>query len=152
MLYLLFSIGSGRYVLDTAQVASVLPCSQPPRPVPGAPGWVSGVLQHNDVPIPVIDIAALALGRASLRRVSTRIAVVHFPHGDGTRLLGLLLEGLTRTVRMEEDQFQDPGIDTPDTRYLGKMATDEAGVVQRIRVEHLLPASVQALLFAEPDT
>ena len=43
--------------------------------------------------------------------------------------------------------FRDPGIDTPHARYLGPVAHDAHGLAQWVRVEHLLPAGVQAQLF-----
>jgi chemotaxis-related protein WspB len=45
--------------------------------------------------------------------------------------------------------FQHAGLDMPHARYLGPVASDAGGLVQWIRVEHLLPDHVKALLFPE---
>jgi chemotaxis-related protein WspB len=103
--------------------------------------------------VPVVDLSALALGRDTRERLSTRLALVHYPHqtahGVETRRLGLLLEGATRTVKLDAAAFRDAGVDTPHARYLGPLAHDEHGLLQWVRIEHLLPDDVQALLFAE---
>jgi chemotaxis-related protein WspB len=64
-------------------------------------------------------------------------------------LLALLLEGATRTIRLDMAAFQDAGLDMPHARYLGPVASEAGGLVQWIRVEHLLPDDVKALLFPE---
>jgi chemotaxis-related protein WspB len=50
-------------------------------------------------------------------------------------------------VTLDATAFRDPGIETPHARYLGPVARDAAGLLQWVRIEHLLPADVQAQLF-----
>jgi chemotaxis-related protein WspB len=152
MLFVQFTLDSDRYLLDTAQVERMLPLA-PLKTLPGAPAWVAGVLDYEGANVPVVDIAALALARASHERLSTRLALVMYPrrdeHGVTTHhRLGLLLEQATRTVAFDAASFSDAGIDTPHARYLGPLTRDEAGLLQWVRIEHLLPDDVQALLFA----
>ncbi|WP_144111337.1 chemotaxis protein CheW [Paraburkholderia sp. BCC1886] len=167
MLFILFTLDSERYVIDATQVERLMPLSpeSPPKAIPGAPAWVAGVLEHEGAPVPVIDLPALALGRPAAQLMSTRVALVRYPLASdggnggrdgmgngmrsGVRLLALLLEGATRTIRLNADSFHDAGIDLPATRYLGPVASDAGTLVQWIRVEHLLPDDVKALLFAE---
>lgn len=151
MLFILFTLDSERYVIDATQVERMMPLTPhaPPKTIPGAPSWVAGVLEHEGAPLPVIDLPALALGRPAAQLMSTRVVLVRYPHAGAMRLLALLLEGATRTVRLENDAFHDAGIDLPNARYLGPVASDAGGLVQWIRVEHLLPDHVKALLFPE---
>lgn len=150
MLFILFTLDSERYVIDATQVERLMPLApQPPKTIPGAPPWVAGVLDHEGAPLPVIDLPTLALGRPAAQLMSTRVVLVRYPHAGTVRLLALLLEGATRTIRLEADAFQDTGIDTPHARYLGPVASEAGGLVQWIRVEHLLPDDVKALLFPE---
>lgn len=121
----------------------------PPKTIPGAPSWVAGVLDHEGTPLPVIDLPALALGRPAAQLMSTRLVLVHYPHAGQVRLLALLLEGATRTIRLDADAFRATGLDMPQSRYLGPVASEAGGLVQWIRVEHLLPDDVKALLFPE---
>ncbi|MCG7399806.1 MULTISPECIES: chemotaxis protein CheW [Caballeronia] len=152
MLFVQFTLDADRYLLDSAQVERMLPLA-PLKTLPGAPAWVAGVLDCEGANVPVIDLAALALARASHERVSTRLALVAYPRcGDDGAIkhhrLGLLLEQATRTVTFDAASFTDAGIGTPHARYLGPLARDERGLLQWVRIEHLLPDDVQTLLFA----
>ena len=93
------------------------------------------------------DVPALALGRPAAQLMSTRVVLVRYPHAGTVRLLALLLEGATRTIRLAAEAFHDAGIDMPHARYLGPVASEAGSLVQWIRVEHLLPDDVKALLF-----
>jgi chemotaxis-related protein WspB len=150
MLFILFTLDNERYVIDATQVERLMPLTpqSPPKTIPGAPRWVAGVLDHEGAPLPVIDLPALALGRPAAQLMSTRLVLVRYPHAGTVRLLGLLLEGATRTIRLQADAFHDAGIDTPHARYLGPLTRDEQGLLQWVRIEHLLPDDVHALLFA----
>jgi chemotaxis-related protein WspB len=65
----------------------------------------------------------------------------------GTRLLGLVVEQATRTLRLEASAFVSSGIATPHARYLGPVAHDVDGMLQRVDIAQLLPADVRRLLF-----
>lgn len=151
MLFILFTLDSERYVIDATQVERLMPLTpqSPPKAIPGAPSWVAGLLDYDGEPLPVIDLPALAVGRPAAQLMSTRVVLVRYPHAATTRLLALLLEGATRTIRLEADAFHDAGLDLPHARYLGPVASEAGGLVQWIRVEHLLPEHVKALLFPE---
>lgn len=147
MLFILFTLDSERYVIDAAQVERLMPLTpqSPPKAIPGAPSWVAGVLDHEGAALPVIDLPALALGRPAAQLMSTRVVLVRYPHAGTVRLLALLLEGATRTIRLAAEAFHDAGIDMPHARYLGPVASEAGSLVQWIRVEHLLPDDVKAL-------
>src|SRR5215216_5089516 len=101
MLFLLFQLGSERYALDAGQVVAVLP-RLGVKAIPHAPSAVAGLCQYRGVPVPVIDLSALALGRPSANRLSTRIVLVQFPNPvGGPHLLGLLAERATETLRRD---------------------------------------------------
>ena len=151
MLFILFTLDTERYVIDATQVERMMPLDPhaPPKTIPGAPAWVAGVLEHDGEPVPVIDVPALALNRPAAPLMSTRVVLVRYPHAGRERLLALLLEGATRTIRLDPAAFHATGIDTPHARYLGPVASEAGGLVQWIRVEELLPDDVKALLFPE---
>src|SRR5262245_58165670 len=105
MLFLLFELGQDRFVLDALQVAEILPLVDI-KQIPQAPPAVAGIFNYHGAPVPVIVVSQLALGRPAERRVSTRIVVVHYPDAEGvTRLLGLITERATQTVRHEKADF-----------------------------------------------
>jgi chemotaxis-related protein WspB len=148
MLFLLFQLGEDRYALDTSRIAEVLPLVDI-TPIPQAPSGVAGLFNYRGVPVPVIDLSQLTIGRPAQRRLNTRIVLVHYPDGGGTRLLGLIAEKVTETVRRDKADFVATGVTSDRVPYLGPVATDARGLMQWIEVESLLPASVRAVLFTQ---
>lgn len=147
MLFLLFQLGKDRYALDVRQVVEVLP-RVAVKAIPLAPASVSGAFNYRGTTVPLIDLSQLALGRAAAERLSTRIVVVHYPDAFGVpRLLGLLAENVTETFKRAASDFADAGVDIPDAPWLGRVASDDAGLVQWVEVEHLLGAELRELLF-----
>jgi len=147
MLFLLFELGRERYALDVRQVAEVLPLLAI-TPIPQAPAAVAGVLNFRGAPVPVIDLSQLTLCRPAERRLSTRIVLVHYPDGAGdTRLLGLIAERATQTVRREPADFVPSGVTSVGAPYLGPVAADARGLLQWIDVQTLLPPAVRDALF-----
>lgn len=145
-LYLQFRMGGDRYALDVRDVVEVLPLRQL-KQVPEAPAWVAGVFSHRGVLVPVLDLGVLAFGQPAQMRTSTRLVLVSYPLADESRWLGLILEQATDTLRCRPDEFRDYGLEQGAARYLGPVYQDAQGLVQRIRVEDLLPEPVRALLF-----
>jgi chemotaxis-related protein WspB len=151
MLFLLFQLGEERYALDAGQVAEVLPLVGI-RPIPRAPPEVAGLFNYRGSPVPAIDLCQLTLGRAARRRLNTRIVLVHYRGDDGTvHLLGLIAEKATETLRREAADFTASGVKGTAAPYLGPVAKDTRGLVQRIEVNQLLPPSVRDLLFQPPS-
>jgi chemotaxis-related protein WspB len=150
MLFLLFHLGKDRYALDASQVAEILPLVDI-KQLPHAPLGVAGVFDCRGLPVPVLDLSQIALGRPAPRRLSTRLIVVRYPDERGeTHLLGLIAERVTATLRREPSDFVDSGITNARTPYLGKVTVAERGLVQRIDVGELLPMEVRELLFRRP--
>ncbi|MBP0590079.1 chemotaxis protein CheW [Paraburkholderia sp. LEh10] len=157
MLFLLFELDADRYALDAAAIVEVQALSAA-KAIPGAPAWVAGVVERRGEPVPVIDVAQLALGRPSQRLRSTRLVFVRYldehdgeqaNHTTSTHILGLIVERATQTRRIECERFADSGIATPQARWLGPVATDELGMIQWIDVQQMLDDKVKALLFQQ---
>ena len=112
---------------------------------------MDGLFNYRGAPVPVIDLSQLTLGRPAARRLSTRIVLVHYPDADGrTRLLGLIAERATQTVRREPTDFVSSGVTSDGAPYLGPVATDARGLLQWIDVRTLLPPAVRDVLFNPP--
>jgi chemotaxis-related protein WspB len=150
MLFLLFQLGKDRYALDAAQVAEVLPLVELKR-IPQAPPGVAGMFNFRGCTVPVIDLSELTLGRPSRQLLSTRIALVNYPTDAGpVRLLGIMVEHATETIKRQPSDFSDTGVAVDSAPYLGPVTQDERGLIQWIEVRKLLPAALQELLFREP--
>ena len=147
MLFLLFRLGEDRYAIEARQVAEVLPMLSV-KQIPQAPASVRGAFDFRGQPVPLIDLSQLALGRPARDHLSTRIVLVHCPDGrGGTRLLGLVAEHVTETFRRQASDFRDAGVDLPEARWLGPVASDAGGLVQWVQVDELLSPELRALLF-----
>ncbi|SFB10909.1 chemotaxis-related protein WspB [Collimonas sp. OK607] len=147
MLFLLFQIDKDYYALDTRQVAVVLSLVNL-KQMPATAPWVAGVFTYRGQSVPVIDLSLLALGRPALRRLSTRMVLVHYPvPGGGNRLLGLVLEKASEIMRREPSEFRDSGLDHGNAPYLGPVTDDARGLIQAVRIQDLLPPDVRAQLF-----
>ena len=149
MLLLVFQLGGDRFALDTRQVVEVLPPVQC-RPLPQAPIGVAGVFSYHGAPVPLLDLAALALGTPSRPRMSTRIILVNYEDAGETHLLGLLAEKTTATIRRTDAEFADSGVAVDSAPYLGPVTSDERGMIQRVELNELLPESARAILFRQP--
>lgn len=148
MLFVLFQLGDDRYALDAVQVEEILPLVAI-KQIPRAPHGVAGVIRYRGIPVPVLDLTQMALGRPSARRMNTRIVMARSPDRDGTmRLLGLLAEKVNNTVRCQAGEFADPGVYNPDAPWLGAVGGDAMGLVQWVNIGSLLAPDVRAVLFA----
>ena len=155
MLFLLFELDGDRYALDAADIVEVQALTQA-KAIPGAPAWIAGLIERHGEPVPVIDVAQLALGRASQQWRSTRLVFVRYQNSRDThdtpeRLIGLIVERATQTRRFERERFTDSGIATPHARWLGPVVSDEFGMIQWIDAQQMLDDDVKALLFPQPE-
>jgi chemotaxis-related protein WspB len=141
--FLLFQIGSERYALPVQRVAEVLPLVAL-KTIPGAPKGVAGVFDYRGAPVPVIDLSALTVDRAAERRLGTRIVLCRY---QGERLLGLIAEKATETLRRNPADFIATGIHHEGAPYLGPVCPDARGMIQLVSVDQLLPESVRSSLF-----
>jgi chemotaxis-related protein WspB len=146
MLFLKFRIGSEGYVLDTAQIAEILPLLEITH-VPQAPAGVAGLINYRGKPVPVIDLSELTLGRPARPHISTRLILVrHEGH-----LLGLIDEHATEMTRHEAGSFADSGLASDTAPYLGPVTEDGGRLVRRIEVQKLLPPDVSRVLFRQAE-
>lgn len=151
VLFLQFRIAGERYALRAIEVAEVLP-RLPLKPIAHAPDWVAGVFAYRGAVVPVIDLCALTFGTPARIRTSTRLVLVHYrpEQGSETKLLGLILEQATDTLRCDPADFQPYGLDNRQAPYLGPVRKDEQGLLQWVRVADLLDDQVCALLYPQP--
>lgn len=115
------------------------------RPIP------RGLFNYRGEPVPVIDLRELVQSEPCEQHMTTRILLVKYPlQNQEPKLLGLLAEQVTETVKHDENNFQHAGIRITDTPYLNEITQDQYGMIHFLEFEHLLPLEVQQLLFA-PD-
>lgn len=151
MLLLLFYVGNNRYALESKQVVQIFP-NLILKEVPHAPDYISGLFNYRGQIVPVIDLSYLIQGKVSLNILSTRIILVNNQtsrQSSTSHLLGLQAERATTTVDLPETDLKDGGIQLDAAPYLGKIITDDQGMIQLICVEHLLSVAESIALFPE---
>jgi chemotaxis-related protein WspB len=147
VLFLQFELDGHRYAIDAASIAGVLPLIDVTR-IPQAPPALMGVCDCRGTPVPVVDLSELLAGRPAERRLSTRLLIVRYKDGAGvSRRLGVVAEKATGFIRREASSFVPSGITNPQTPYLGDVAGDALGLVQRIDISAVLPPSLREMLF-----
>ncbi|KUY83908.1 chemotaxis protein CheW [Burkholderia sp. RF4-BP95] len=138
-LFLMFELDGERYALDAADIDEVLPLATA-KAVPGAPEWIAGLLMRGGQPVPVIDVPMLALGRRAHALRSTRLVMARYRVGqpDRDRVVGLIVERATQTLRIDRTAFRASGVSTARTRWLGRVANTPDGIVQQVSVSDLI--------------
>ncbi|HVW08432.1 MAG TPA: chemotaxis protein CheW [Bryobacteraceae bacterium] len=147
MLFLIFSLGNDRYVVDATRTVEILPLVNW-KSLPGAPRGVAGIIDYRGNPTPLLDLSELSVGKPCRKVMSTRIIIINYQDSDPPRLLGLLAEGVTGTIRRNEEDFLTPGLRSDEAPYLGPIASSPEGSLQRIDIRHLVPGHIHDLLFA----
>jgi chemotaxis-related protein WspB len=150
MLFLVFEVNGDRFALAASEIVEVLPFVHISG-LPQAPEGIAGVAVYSGAPVPVIDLTRILGGRPSEPRFDTRMILVNYVDRRGdARLLALLAEHATTTIRRAREEFVASGVSSESARYVGPVATDDDGVVQLVDVPSLLPQPLADALFAEP--
>lgn len=147
-LFLMFELDGERYALDAADIDEVLPLATT-KAVPGAPDWIAGLLMRGGQPVPVIDVPMLALGRRAHALRSTWLVMVRYrvAQVDCERVIGLIVERATQTLRIDRAAFRASGVSTARTRWLGPVANTPDGIVQQVSMSDLIDDVARLSLF-----
>jgi chemotaxis-related protein WspB len=149
MVALLFEVEGQRYGLDVTQVEKVLPYVRLRR-LPRVPEYVAGVFRYRGVMVPVIDLSQLIKGRPVAPFLSTRIILVRYVGPSGRdAVLGLLAERTTDSLDDGEAEPTSSGVAVPEAPFLGGLSANSGGIIQYVKVEHLLPDELRDRLFVE---
>lgn len=97
-----FRAGTQEFAFDILQVERILRWQQP-APVPGAPGFLEGMLQHGDAAMPVVDLRK-RLGLPATVDDDTRIVVVTVS-GEG---VGVIVDQVREVMRVDAGVISAP--------------------------------------------
>lgn len=172
MLMLLFCLENERYALESKQIVEIVPLIEIKK-LPHAPDYISGVFNYRGQIVPIVDLCQLIQGRPCHAHLSTRIILVNYCHPaeetaatdlllagqkqpettskQPVSILGLMAEQVVETLNTPETAFVDAGVAVKTAPYLGKMIMAEQGLIQCVKVEHLLPEAERSTLFATHD-
>jgi purine-binding chemotaxis protein CheW len=102
-LHVLFTVAGAQYVIPAADVLHMESYSGA-TPVPGAPAHVAGLIQVRGRVLPVVDVRARFGLPAEGAAAGARVVVVQ----DGTRAVGLLVDGAREVINLPAERFQPP--------------------------------------------
>ena len=147
MLLLLFNIGKDRFGLEVNHIIEILPLVEF-KIAPHTPEYVAGLFNYRGTIVPVIDLSMLISGTPSRPLLSTRIILVDYIRSDyNHHVLGLMAEYVTETIPCREEDFKPSTIVSKTAQYIGDIIIHEDEMIQRIKIENILPKPVQELLF-----
>jgi chemotaxis-related protein WspB len=126
-----FVAAGHRYALDAGNVQAVHPLVRP-RPVPGAPAWLPGVIDVHGEFVPMVDAVALLAGTGTVERtLGARVLLVDSGIGDGTRARFAL--AVDRVLgACELDALGGWGAGTGATPWLGAVVQHDGEPAQRL--------------------
>jgi len=147
VLLLLFSAGSTRFSIRAKEIIEVLPLLEL-KPLLGVPEFVIGLCNYRNDFVPIIDLNLLLNKQPCQPFMTSRILMVNYPLDDGeTMILGILVEGLTESVKKNSADFSSSGIYPVDKPFLGSMIfKDEEDIIHLIDIERLLSDEVRELV------
>ncbi len=144
MMMLLFKIDGERYSLSVADVTELVPYVSLQN-LPKAPGYIAGLMNYRGNIVPVVDLSILICGRPVKRLMSSRIILIQ-PVKKESRFVGLLVENVTETIKIDEATFTDTGVFSEAGAFVDKIAMDSNGMIQVVNVSKLLPDDVKNML------
>ena len=147
MLLLLFNVGEDVHAIDVVSVVEVLPIIDIKK-LNHSPRGVSGTFNYHGAFVPVIDLCDLLLGRPTPARLSTRLILARYPAGGLNRLVAIIAENATETLRCDRADLVPPGMVTESAPYLGGIVKGPRGFVQQIEVEKLAGTVIPDLLLS----
>jgi purine-binding chemotaxis protein CheW len=141
-LHVLFKVGDAEYVVPAAAVLQ-MDSFRGATPVPGAPPYVSGLVQVRGRVIPIVDLRA-RFGLAPIERtLDARIIVV----SAGVRQVGLLADSAREVLMIDDDKFEAPPevIVEQSRGFVSAIAqTSDKRIVMRLRFESVITPEVLA--------
>jgi len=142
MLLLLFQSGKDRFALGVKQIVEIIPLVRLER-IPHSPSMVSGVFNFRGNPTPVLDLNQILSGTPAAQRLSTRIILLNYSdENNDHRVVGIMAEQVTETIKCDEKNFKSIGVKTHDAPFLGEVATDDQGMIRLVNIKNLIEDSV----------
>jgi len=145
MLYLLFYVGSDRYIIEAGSIVSIIPLLKMHK-MAGVPDYMVGYINYKGQTVPVTDISKLIRGKKSKSRLSTRIVLVDYFRHNSHKTLGFIVEQATEVVKLAPQDFTPNMIDSDPMPFLGPIAKDADGMLQAIDIQGLIDAKIRDFL------
>lgn len=147
MMLLMFRVDASRYGVDVKAVVEVVPCV-PLQRLPNSPASVAGLLNYRGHVVPVMDSARLFGERSVKPCLSSRIIMVRADRMK-SGCIGLLAEHVTEALKIDAGRFTDTTIGEGGSSLVDKVVLDEAGMIQHVNTELLVPEELRSFMKSE---
>jgi len=134
-----FEIGGQEYCIDVRSVREIRGWT-PTTPMPQTPDYILGVINLRGTVMPVLDLRCrLGLGRTE---PSSRHVIVVIQHG--TRMAGVLVDGVQETFQLAASLLQPPPAVDSDAndQFVDAIIPLDGRMLSRLVVGSLLPREV----------
>lgn len=101
--YLTYRLGEEEYGVDIQKVQEIR-SYEPPTRVPGAPGFVKGVVNLRGVIVPIVDLR-MKLGCAQAEYTSFTVVIVLAVH---KRVVGVVVDSVSDVIDLESAAIKPP--------------------------------------------
>ena len=113
--FLTFFLAGEEYAITILKVTEILECAVLTK-VPGAPGWVRGVINLRGSVVPVVDLGVkFGIGPTEITR-RTCVVVVEIQNDQERLVLGVMADAVHQVVELGADQIQPPPSFGPKVR------------------------------------
>lgn len=102
-LHVAFKVGAAEYVISAEHVLHLETFTEATR-IPGAPAFITGLVQVRGKLVPVVDLRTRFGLAPAERTVDNRIIVCRI----GARVAGLLVDSARDVLRLDESTFEPP--------------------------------------------
>lgn len=133
-----FSLGAEEYGVPITLVQEIIRHT-PPRPIPGSPSHVEGVINLRGRIIPVVDLR-LRFGVAGDRPAESKIVIVEMPE----LTVGIVVDEVREVLSVGADQCEPPPEGAGDADYLDAVAKLEGRLLVILDMQRLLGEAAQA--------
>lgn len=151
-LLLLFRVGKERYAIKALSVVEVIPrvnLSKIHQPPPN----IAGQFNYQGQIVPVLDLSKLLGGMECKPVLSTRIVLVNLAQGgDAKRLLGLMVEQVTDTLRCDQTTPVPDSVAISQATYLGEKLLYGEDMIQCLCIDQLLTSPVYNQTLKQMET
>ena len=137
--YLTFQLAGEVYGLEIIKVQELIVLMEITS-VPRMPGFVRGVINLRGKVIPVVDLRLKFGLEATEDTEKTCVIVVRVAQGDGAVTMGVLVDGVSEVLDIEEDHIELPpelGL-SAETNFVLAMAKIGQNVVMLLDVDRML--------------
>jgi len=140
--YLTYRVGDEEYGVDIQTVQEIRSYEQPTR-IPGAPGFVKGVVNLRGVIVPIVDLRLrLDCGRADYTPFTVVIVL-----NARERMVGVVVDSVSDVMDLPADTIKAPPelVDSPASDFITAIASAADRMLMLVDMDRLLGATLGQL-------